>query len=52
MEANLVLAGKSRVKKEPTEPKRGKEEASSFGRDGESSDKKWDDLDKIIKSLS
>lgn len=52
LEENLVSTGKSSVKKEPTEPKIGEEEASSFGRDGESSDPKWDDLDKLIKSLS
>ena len=52
MEANLALTGKSRVKQEPTKPKRGKEEASSSGRDRESSNPKWDYLARLIKSLS
>lgn len=52
MEENVALTGNSRAKQEPIESKRGKEEASSSGQDGESSDSKWDDLDKLIKSLS
>jgi len=52
VEENLSSAGKSRVKQEPTKPKIRKGEASSSGQDRESSDLMWDDLDKLIRSLS
>ena len=51
VEENLASTRKSRAKKEPAKPKRGKEEASSFGRVGESSNPRCDDLDKLIKSI-
>lgn len=52
VEANFTSVGKSRGKDEPTERKRGKEETSSFGQAKESLDPKWEEMDKIMRSLS
>lgn len=52
VEENFTSTGKSRAKQEPTENKRGKEKASSSGGDRESPNLKWDELDKLIRSLS
>lgn len=50
VEVNLASVGKSRVKQDPTKPKRGKEEASSSNQDRESSELKWENLDILIRS--
>jgi len=51
VEEKFTSEGKSRGRQQPTENKRGKEEASSSSRDRESPDLKWDELDKLIKNL-
>lgn len=52
VEANMVSVGKSKVKKETIEPKRWKEESSSSGQDKQSSKPKWDELEKLVRSLT
>ena len=52
VEANFTSAGKSRGKNEPHEKKRGKEEAPSSGQGKELPELKWEEMDKLIKSLS
>lgn len=52
VEENFTSARKSRGNPEPTKNRRGREDASSSGQAKESLDLKWDELDKLIRSLS
>lgn len=52
VEANFTSAGNSRGKDEPTEKERGKKETSSSSKAKEYLDLKWEEMDKLIKSLS
>jgi len=52
VEANFTSSGKLTGKQEPINNKKGKAEASSFGWDRESSDPKWDKMEKIIRNLT
>lgn len=52
VEANFTSIGKSRGNNEPTMKKKGKEETSSSGQYKELRDLKWEEMDKLIRSLS
>lgn len=51
VETNFTSTGKSRGKDEPIDKKIGKEETSFSSQAKESPDLKWEEMDKLIKSL-